>query len=316
MAKQKVVIKNMKLEHNELSPTTIGVFENRKKSSIGIFFLLGLFIAVVVFLPDISDWLDGYLNPQIATPGNTPKPNKPVVPGNEVNYGNTFYPFTNELKIDRDKIVVDNFSVDVANNSLSFRVTNKTNTYLKVESLNYFLELYTKEQTLLERVKLIGDKALTGGNAQNYTMNIKVETAANLGTLVLVQKEVSDYPPVTLQQAENGSAAMVCYSNHEKVTYKFTEDKLKEVTSEASYMKTDPDYSKYLQDNKVLSNTYNSKTGIVSTIFEYSEGCNITTNVNLSEADRLYVFNADSFQLDTEPKIVKFEMEAQGFTCK
>lgn len=31
MAKNKIKIKNMKLEQNELSATTIGVFENRKK---------------------------------------------------------------------------------------------------------------------------------------------------------------------------------------------------------------------------------------------------------------------------------------------
>ena len=46
-----------------------------------------------------------------------------------------------------------------------------------------------------------------------------------------------------------------------------------------------------------------------------ANGFNITTIVNLEEASRTYIFNADSFKLDTEPKVVSFEMEAQGFSC-
>ena len=33
------------------------------------------------------------------------------------------------------------------------------------------------------------------------------------------------------------------------------------------------------------------------------------------EASRTYIFNADTFKLDTDPKVVSFEMEASGFNC-
>jgi len=108
----------------------------------------------------------------------------------------------------------------------------------------------------------------------------------------------------------------VCSNNHEKVTYKFNEEKLKEVTHEASYLTTDANYLTLYEANKVKANNYNSKLGVASTFFEYESGYNITTTVTLDEVSRMYIFNADSFKLDTEPKVVKFEMEAQGFKCE
>ena len=40
------------------------------------------------------------------------------------------------------------------------------------------------------------------------------------------------------------------------------------------------------------------------------------TNVDLNEAERTYIFDADTFSLETDAKVVSFEMEAQGFTCE
>ena len=108
----------------------------------------------------------------------------------------------------------------------------------------------------------------------------------------------------------------MCSNTHEKVTYKFSAEKLKEVTSEASYLSTDSNYQEQYEANKLKANNYNSKLGIASTFFEHENGYNITTIVNLNEIDRIYIFNADSFKLDTAPKVVKFEMEAQGFKCE
>ena len=139
MAKNKIKIKNMKLEQNELSATTIGVFENRKKSSIGVFVLLGIFVAVVFYLPSTS------------------KPNEPVLPpstDDEPNYNNEFYTLSADLKIEREDIVVSQFVVDNLTNKINFVVTNALNKHQSMEALNYYLELYSEEQTLLERVKI------------------------------------------------------------------------------------------------------------------------------------------------------------------
>ena len=53
MAKKKY--KNFKVEGEELKPITIGAFESRKRTSMGIFIILTIFVLVVIFLPEISE---------------------------------------------------------------------------------------------------------------------------------------------------------------------------------------------------------------------------------------------------------------------
>lgn len=314
MAKKK--IRNIKLEQNELKATTIGIFENRKKSSVGIVLILTIFVMFIIFLPEISNKVDEYLHPKATIPVK-PKPVTPVpTPDPDEEEPDLLSKFEAGLKIDNEDITVDNFVLDEVNKTLSFKVTNNRDESVRFEELNYYLELYTSDETLMERVKVTGEASIGSGLSISLTKKLKDTTAETLGLVGLVAKTTNDYNNVTLNTNEDGSAAMVCTSANEKVTYKFMNQGLREVTSEVSYMVTEPDYLTNYENNKKLSDTYKSKTGIVSTWFEYSEGYNITTNINLSEASRLYVFNADSFSAGVEPKVVKFEMEAQGFSCK
>ena len=59
----------------------------------------------------------------------------------------------------------------------------------------------------------------------------------------------------------------------------------------------------------------NKSNGITSNFFINAGGFNITTLIDLESASRTYIFNADTFTLDTTAKEVSFEMEAQGFEC-
>lgn len=318
MAKKR--IKNIKLEQEELKSTTIGVFENRKKSSIGIFFIMSIFVLAVVFLPQISEYIEAYLHPSTpptVNPGTAPKdPNKPSV-DDEPDYADTFYTLAEDLKIERNDITVDTIILNNEESTLSFKVTNNSNSALIIGDLNYFMELYNDNQTLLARIKLTGDTSVMNKYSQTLTKNINSNTLSSAKSIVLVKKNSSDYPAVDINTTEDGTGILVCTKEHEKVTYKFSNGSLKEVTSEISYLKTDEGYAETYENNKKLSNTYNGKTGVVSTFFEYPDvGYNITTNVNLKESGKLYIFNADSFLEDTEPKVVSFEMEAQGFSCK
>ncbi len=319
MAKNKIKIKNMKLEQNELSATTIGVFENRKKSSIGVFVLLGIFVAVVFYLPEVTEFIDAYLNPVVATPPSTSKPNEPVLPpstDDEPNYNNEFYTLSADLKIEREDIVVSQFVVDNLTNKINFVVTNALNKHQSMEALNYYLELYSEEQTLLERVKITGDKLLASGAFVSYTKNILANSASSVTKVALVKKNLTDYPAFDLKSDDTGMGTLVCSNNHEKVTYKFKDSLLKEVVSEVSYLSTDANYMDNFLENKNLSNSYNNQDGIVSIYMDYESGYKVTTNVNLSEAGRLYIYSADTFKLDTAPNVVNFEMEAQGFSCE
>lgn len=315
MAKKK--FKNFKIEQEELKPISIGAFESRKKTSIGTFIILTIFVLVVIFLPQISDLINEYLNPTPTTPvtpnnpdGDSDKPNEP-----EENIDETFYAYTPNLKIEREEIIVSDINIDTTNNILNYTITNNTNSYQNIENLNYYIEIYNADKTLLERTKLATNSVLAAGSFQKYTKNITATSATTVGYFVLVKKTIDDYPEVILTEDTEKNSSLVCSNAHEKVTYKFNNKELKEVTSIVEYSLTDPDYENVYYNYQTLSKTYNSTQGITSNFFNNTSGFNITTIVNLEEASRSYIFNADTFKKGTEPKVVSFEMEALGFDC-
>lgn len=315
MAKKKY--KSIKLEQDELKPISIGAFESRKKTSIGTFIIITIFVLAVIFLPQISEKIDEYLNPPTAIPNNPTLPNdEPTTPEDPgANIDETFYAYTPNLIIDRDEISVSEINVDSSNLTLNYTVTNKSNTYQNIEDLNYFIEIYNSDKTLLERVKLATNQVLASNSFQTYTKNITSDSATTIGYLVLVKKTTADYSEITLNEDETGTSSLVCSNAHELVTYKFTDNQLIEVSSVIEYSLTDPNYETIYTDYQTLSSTYNRTEGITSTFFSNTNGFNITTIVNLEEANRTYLFNADTFKKGTEPKVVSFEMESSGFNC-
>lgn len=316
MARKKQKLKNIKLEQTELTPVTIGMFESRKKSSIGTVLILGVFILAVIFLPEISDYVNQYLNknttPTVRPPVIKPSPNDPDDPQEN---DDNFTAYNQDLKITNDEITVNNFKIDPEKLEISYEVTNNFSSSQNLEELNYYLEIYNGEKTLLERIKLVDDRLLNSGAFATFKRNIKSESATTIGYIAILKKTVNDYPIFELKSDEEGNGSLVCAKEHEIVTYKFKDEKLKEVTSRVSYLVTDSDYQTFYEEDKEKANSYNNKLGVISTFFEYETGYNINSSINLSEAERMYLFNADSFKLNTEPKVVKFEMEAQGFTC-
>ena len=317
MAKKKY--KNFKIEQEELKPITVGAFESRKKTSVGIFIILTVFVLVVIFLPQISEKVNEYLNPTPTTPvtpNNPDNPSNPEEPDEpSENVDETFYSYVANLRIEREALTVSDIVIDSTANTITYSVTNNTNSYQDMEELNYYIEIYNSERTLLERIKLVNSGILASGAFQNYTRSIDVDTATTAGYIVLVQKTEDDYPEVTLTTDNAGNSSMVCSNEHERVTYEFTNNALTGLTSIVEYLSTDANYTEVYSNYQTLANTYNTSPGITSTFFSGTSSFNITTIVNLEEASRTNIFNADSFTLDTEPKVVSFEMEALGFDC-
>lgn len=313
MARKK--IKNMKIEQEELKPITVGVFESRKKSSIGTFLILTIFIVAIYFLPQISDKINEYLHPTPNVPIKPEEPSNPITPEDPDENEDKLYAYSDTLKIVDDEIMIDTILVNSDNQTISYIITNNGKAQ-NIEELNYYLEIFNSDKTLLERVKLASDLNLASGAFRNITKNIKTTTASDIGYIALVQKTVDEYPEVELSSFVDGTGSIVCSREHEKVTYKFEKNELRGFTSEVSYQTTDLDYETIYESQSSLANTYNNKVGISSTMFSYDMGYNITTIVNLSEASRTYIFNADTFELDTIPKVVIFEMEAQNFVCE
>lgn len=315
MAKKKNV--NVKLDQQELTPVVIGNYGNKKKGSLGGIIILGLFIAVVVFLPDISEYLaplfnNTSLNPNPVTPVN-PIPTDPDEP---IDRDEDFYDFSSSLKITEDDIEITDFSLDTTNNTLSYSVVNPSKSTTNMEALNYFLEVYDSNRTLLERVKLTSVGSLAGGAYQTEVSDINLETVSNIHSIQLLKKNVSDYPIVDLNENSDHEGSIVCTRGSEEVIYQFNKELLKSVRHSYSYDNTHSDYSNVFNSVNTTSASYNRKNGITSVFNGDQEKFSVITSIDLNSASRTYIFKADTFKLDTEPKVVKFEMEAQNFTCK
>ena len=167
-----------------------------------------------------------------------------------------------------------------------------------------------------KKYKVIGFD-LNSEKIEKYKKGIDVtnEVAQALMNFVLVKKTERDYNPITLQNDTEGNGALVCTRSHEVVTYKFKDNLLKELTSEVKYESTDAGYVDKQTEYRNLANQYNIRSGVTSTYLDTPTSFSITTQVDLNNASRAYIFNADTFVIDTEPKVVNFEMESQGFTC-
>ena len=185
-----------------------------------------------------------------------------------------------------------------------------------MEALNYYLEIYNSDRTLIERIKLVNTiGVLASGAYRDYTRTISSTSAGTVGYLVLVSKTTADYPEVTLTTQTDSASLLVCTNAHEEVTYEFVDNELKRLTSNVAYLSTDTNYQEIYSTYQATSSNYNLQPGLTSSFFNSSSGFNITTIVDLEEATRTYIFNADSFTLNTEPKVVNFEMEALGYAC-
>lgn len=308
--------KNVKLEQTELTSTPIGAFENRKKSSIGAFFIIGVFVLVVFYLPEISEYINNYLETKevpIIKP-STPTP-KPTVPDPIVDNEN-LVAFTSDITVKNDEITVSNFKVDPENLTISYDITNNTNKSMDIAELNYYLEIFNNEQTLVKRVKLTKSVNLNSGAFTNITTDINAEAATTINFIAIVKKSTNDYPLLELTEDGEKKSSLICTYNNEKITYNFQSGLLKEVVSDIKYLNTDTDYQTKYESNVIEVSKYNNTTGVTSSIFNENDGYSIKTIVNLSSASRMYIFNANTFKLDTEAKVVKFEIEAEGFTCE
>ena len=139
MAKKKKIV----ITYQELTPTTLAIKKDKKKVSIfGIFWLIvifAIFIGGVIYLPEISQYINDYLNPEITTP-NTPSDDK-----TDDNSGDNN---SNEIKeydiTTNPEIVMDNFKINnikVENGKIVFDITNTGTDLLDFSQYKYFINL-------------------------------------------------------------------------------------------------------------------------------------------------------------------------------
>lgn len=311
--KKEMDSKKIKINEEELAITKIGEIKDAEQSPflvIGIFLFLLIFI---FFLPNLVGLIKGdsgkndYGVPSEKEPKNEEPP--------EEKKEETYYELNDTLKISLEETLsINNFKLE--NNEIRFTITNNGETRFTFNKKNYFLELYTEENTLLERV-ILKKATIAKEESLEFSYQATPSTLASAKKIRFVEKEIADYPNIELQKNEANEEVLVCTAEKETITYKFQNQKLQTITDAVNYpFEDNTSYTEALESWKTKAAIYNSTAGMSSMFVDTGVSFVVNTTLDLPNVKIANVDNENYYAYETQAKIIKFEMEARGFTCK
>lgn len=300
--KEKVVIID-----KELTPTVLATIEEKKLNFIGLILLFAIFGTVVFFLPNISSYIDNLRKQNdIADNPSNPiqsKPNDDVV---EIEH----YPYSNTLNIKTDIFYLNNFQI--GSDSLSFDINNNQNTSLKMDDYNYYLEIYSSKDMLLQRIK-IDDLTIEAKNKIKATY--KLNNTSEISYFTFMEIGVDEYNAYTAKADDNGLGMLVCAKDNEVITYSLKNNKLYLIEDSFTISTLDESYRSTLSTYQNLMNTYNNINGVTSTMNLEENSLKFTTKMDLNMNEKINV-NKIVYPKDTDAKVMRFELMAKGYNCK
>ena len=276
--------------------------ENNNKSNISLIIFFALILVFIFFMPNIIKLFDK--DPVTISPNEESKKTHVYTPVEE----NQIYSFTNDLSITYDGVTIKNFDVT---DGFGFELINNKNTSLTTDD-HYFLELYDNDETLLERLYLYIDKTVTPNAKKSFKFS-----AINFNKIKLVKKAYSDYPFVSVTKNNQDEYALTCTGN-DTYTYIFDENmKLTQINYSYSEAKTDGfDYMNHAISYKNKAIELDTINGIDATYQEGLNNFNFLAIYYLSSITDQHIYNNKIYPLNTESKVIGFEMNSQEYICK
>ncbi len=311
--KEKFNSKKVTISEEELSITKIGELETTEQSPLFVLILFGFILVFIFFLPTIANLIKApNEKPDYSLLEKPQENNQEEKPREEPK--NSYYQYSDTLSIDlEEKIKINEFAL--VGNTLSFKVTNANETRFSFQKDNYFLELYSEEDTLLERIYL-GDTTVSRETDMVLQFALNSNTALYMKKLSFAKKEITDYPNVTLEKNENEEEVLTCTKDKETLTYKFQKEKLFSISHVVNYSSTISNYESILNTWQTNSKKLNNMEGITSIFVDAGTGFVVNTTIDTKTAKLNEVENTSYYPNETLAKVVSFEMEARGFSCK
>lgn len=302
------------IDKTPLKATSLGNLETKENGPLVAILWVGLLVVCIISLPYIADFVQNYQNNKIIdTPTKKPDHTSDNNTQGEITKDQTIYNFEKNLVITENKFNLSDFSV--ANNVLTFKITNVGGDVDYFKKHNYFVELFNNDKTLLQRIKFDG---ITINKSKTITLNVD---AVSFTKISFIEKDVKDYPNVTLKKVSE-IPTLTCQNKDLKVIYTFSTDednKLKTIETNYSYASTNKDYEQMLSRYETYATSYNSLGGVKATLIPINTGFTFKVNIDLAtipEASYTSTFTDKYYySLDTEAKIVAFELKTSGFTC-
>lgn len=302
------------IDKTPLKATSLGNLETKENGPLVAILWVGLLVVCIISLPYIADFVQNYQNNKIIdTPTKKPDHTSDNNTQGEITKDQAIYNFEKNLVITENKFNLSDFSV--SNNVLTFKITNVGGDVDYFKKHNYFVELFNDDKTLLQRIKFDG---ITINKSKTITLNVD---AVSFTKISFIEKDVKDYPNVTLKKVSE-IPTLTCQNKDLKVIYTFSTDednKLKTIETNYSYASTNKDYEQMLSRYETYATSYNSLGGVKATLIPINTGFTFKVNIDLAtipEASYTSTFTDKYYySLDTEAKIVAFELKTSGFTC-
>lgn len=308
MAKKSNVI----LEDVELKPQIIG-HTYKKKSNIGrTIIVIVILVLAVVYIDNVTLFINNLLGLQtseeIKESANNNSNNLVNNDENKIEYKE----FNNDTSINNNNLVFNNFKLN--NNVLSFDINNNTNRTIDVTAKKLFLETYSslENKSTVEAFKL--DLKVINANSK---VSLNVNTSKDFKVLAVIEKSINDYPDVSLNMNSLGIATLSCTKGYDRIDYTFNGTSLTSIKHNYSYNQVNnSNYQSELNNYKSLINRYQNISGVEATFTTSEYGFTALINIDLEKADLRNIDNKYYYGYKEAAKVVKYEMETYGFSCK
>lgn len=309
MAKKKQIVIN----EEELTPTTLAVVEDKKKVSIlGIFWLFlifAIFIVGVIYLPEISQYINNYFNPDVVTP-DTPSDNKNNTTDDDNKTTIKEYVISDKPEIIFEKFKINNIVVYESN--ISFDIINTSNAILELANYNYFINLYDQNKKLLQRL-MLRDEVVSPNETLKVTFSL---TDSNVYSLTILSISKDNYPAFVATADENNMATLTCTKNYEKVDYLLNNNKVYAINVLYEVGVDDANFNTLYGTYQAMQVAYNSIEGVSSSIETINNVLSFRTIINLNTIGDEKINLKTFYPKDTDAKVMNFELTSMGYTCK
>lgn len=301
----KKVVNQVVIKDEELTPTTLGVYSNKGKSPIGLILIILIFLALLIFLPNIETYYNKL----------TGKDNEPTFTSDEEVTDDDDndetevkkYPISSDTVIEESNYTISN--IGFTSNILTLSIANNGTEALDLD--DYYLELYNDKDVFIERVK-VSDKVLTSSSSDNFTYTIKTQPTQ----IVFIKRTKDDYPKVELRTNEMKQGVLSCVKANEQLIYTFSSDSLSKIKYEYTASNiNDQNYSVELYNKQKSAQTYNTYSGVSAEVTNTGDGYKFIVDIVTSSQDIEKLDIDGMYKSGTLPSEIKFKEEAKGFTC-
>lgn len=213
-----------------------------------------------------------------------------------------------------ENIVMRNFSLN--GNYINCEMYSY-NGVLELDKEAYFLEVYSSgTKNKIASVKLIGT---FDNQVQKVALTSKDLSFNGSYSYVgkIVEMKDTDYPSYSLNSDESGLGSFTCSMGGRNIEYTFKNNYLIGIKDNVKYVLSEQkDNQAYLN----LKKTYEDKAMNLkpyAEVEEVADGFVFTSILDLEKYNiPKTVVDYDYFSLDTEAKVIKFNLEGKGFDCK